>query len=303
MLQLANHPLLPTYLPPFTYIYTGTARQTARAQQLAEEAESARIEAQKIADDIAKADQTPARLVLLEGKGIKIDTEVEIAEEGAFHEVEEEDGDDDFGAEYMDFGRKYYGIVLQNAAGRKVRPPQGSVVVTCQVHRVGISQPLASTPLVDAWSDGAYYFSSAVFMRSGDYTISFVVEGLNAMNIEPLVYAVHVQAKITKCGPVEAMSKLNALPWVAKADRRTLVPRIKRSQLLAKVAVGRCVNEFEYVRASLLTVFAALPMGCLSAILVEDRRSSSSRVKRNSNPADQDKEARNEDVSEAAGKY
>ena len=143
----------------------GTSRQSARALQLTEEAEAARLEAQQIADAIAKSDQSPAKLILLEGKGSKVDTEVEIAEEGAFHEAEEDDKSDGFGAEYIIFGRKYYGIALLNAVGRKVRPPKMSVVVTCQVHRVGLTQPLASTPLVEAWSDGAYYFSSAVFIR------------------------------------------------------------------------------------------------------------------------------------------
>ena len=245
-------------------------------------------------------DQTPVELVLLDGKSMSIEQEVVIAEESAFQDqpVNELGEEPDFGSEFMVFGKKFYGVVLLNAAGRKLKLPNGSVTVTCQVHLSGVSRPLASTPLTDAWSDGAYYFSTAVFLRSGEYIISFVVEGTNAVNISPLIYPVTVTSRATKSGPSEALIRLNAWTWLLQADRRILVPRIKRSILQMKIQRSH-INEFEYVRAALLAVFAALPMGCLPPIIVEDRKSSNN--KKTAAALAAEIEMRGEDITEAAG--
>jgi hypothetical protein len=43
-------------------------------------------------------------------------------------------------------------------------------------HREGLAPPLAYTPLSEAWSDHLFYFSTLSFKRSGNYTVSFLVE-------------------------------------------------------------------------------------------------------------------------------
>jgi hypothetical protein len=42
--------------------------------------------------------------------------------------------------------------------------------------REGLSPPLAYTPLSEAWSDNLFYFSTLSFKRSGNYTVSFLLE-------------------------------------------------------------------------------------------------------------------------------
>lgn len=42
--------------------------------------------------------------------------------------------------------------------------------------REGLSPPLAYTPLSEAWGDHLYYFSTLSFKRSGNYTVSFLLE-------------------------------------------------------------------------------------------------------------------------------
>ena len=42
--------------------------------------------------------------------------------------------------------------------------------------REGLSPPLAYTPLSESWTDHLYYFSTLSFKRSGNYTISFLLE-------------------------------------------------------------------------------------------------------------------------------
>ncbi len=229
----------------------------------------------------------PATITLLENKGAAIEQFVEIASEGVLSDAVD---DDDNSAEYFDFGKKYYAIALLNANGKKIRPPKGSVTVTCQVHHNSSHIPLASTPLNDCYSDQVFYFSTAVFHRSGDYTLSFVLEGLNAKNVDPLIYPIHVTARATKAGPSEALEKLVAKSWVSKIGRRVLISRIKRSVLLAKTT--RTHNEFESVRSALLTVFAALPAGCLPQVLVDDRGKSKKKASQ---------ELRDEDLTEALG--
>ena len=43
-------------------------------------------------------------------------------------------------------------------------------------HREGLSPPLAYTPLSESWSDHLFYFSTLSFKRSGNYTVSFLLE-------------------------------------------------------------------------------------------------------------------------------
>ena len=42
--------------------------------------------------------------------------------------------------------------------------------------REGLSPPLAYTPLSEAWSDHLFYFSTLSFKKSGNYTVSFLLE-------------------------------------------------------------------------------------------------------------------------------
>ena len=46
----------------------------------------------------------------------------------------------------------------------------------CTRPREGLSPPLAYTPLSESWSDNLYYFSTLSFKRSGNYTVSFLLE-------------------------------------------------------------------------------------------------------------------------------
>ncbi len=223
-----------------------------------------------VEDEDYEEAQLPTEISLLENKGSTVETFVEIDSEGVLSLAP--DGEEDNSLDFFDFGRKYYAIALLNKYGKKIRLPKHSVVVTCQVHHTTSGDILANTSLEEPHSDGVFYFSTSVFFRSGYYTISFVVEGLNAENIDPLMYQVHVQAKATRCGTIEAMTKLNASNYTQRANRRILIPRIKRSTILSKI--GRLHNEFESVRAALLTFFSALPAGSLPEKLVDDRKSS-----------------------------
>eukprot|EP00605_Chrysophyceae_sp_TOSAG23-4_P000427 GSChrysophyteH1.ASY1.ANO1.484.1 assembled CDS len=234
------------------------------------------------------SDNLPVAIELQKSKGASIEATVEIASEGVLSEATGDEEEDT--SEYFDFGKRYYAIALLNKFGKKVRPKKGAVTVTCQVHHSSSHVPLASTPLTEIWSDGMFYFSTAVFRRSGQYTISFVVEGLNAKNIDPLIYHVAVTARATKAGPEEALQRLEAVKWLHDSGRRVLIPRLKRSLLISKL--GRCNNEFESVRSAILTIFAALPAGSLPPVMVDDRsRSKKKEVC----------EARNEELTEAPG--
>jgi hypothetical protein len=63
-------------------------------------------------------------------------------------------------------------------------------------YREGLATPLAYTPLSEAWSDHLFYFSTLSFKRSGNYTVSFLVEGKDVGGVKPLVFPVTVVSKV-----------------------------------------------------------------------------------------------------------
>ena len=129
----------------------------------------------------AQADHTPIALKLITGRGAKgseVHRHQEIAHETVFEEdTPAEDDEDAAHQQYFTFSRgRYYAVAVVNSHGRTLRPLKGSLTVTYQIHRDGDSQPLSYTPLSDAWGDNLYYFLTANFKRSGNYTVSFLVE-------------------------------------------------------------------------------------------------------------------------------
>lgn len=131
--------------------------------------------------------------------------------------------------------------------------------MTFQIHRDGSSQPIGLTHITDPWSDGLYYFHTASFLRSGKYTISFIVEGVNAAAIKPLVYAVSVQSKTMRCGASDALERLQAHEWLRSEGRRTMQRR-----LFLEKRMTMSHSDIDAVRAALVTLFLALPQGCLN---------------------------------------
>ena len=50
--------------------------------------------------------------------------------------------------------------------------------------------------------------------------MSFLVEGWNAKNIEPLLYRINVHSRTTTCGPPDAINNLRAKKYLQIAGRR-----------------------------------------------------------------------------------
>ena len=115
--------------------------------------------------------------------------------------------------------------------------------------REGLSPPLAYTPLSEAWSDHLFYFSTLSFKKSGNYTVSFLLEvrpvrtilqsplkhmvhrinfllltlshhhtsssylepqGKEASGVKPLVFPVTVSSKVRRSGAPAALDRLQA---------------------------------------------------------------------------------------------
>lgn len=129
--------------------------------------------------------------------------------------------------------------------------------VSCLVHINGRHAPISKTDLKEAWSDGVYYFSSISFRKSGNYEISFVADG-GSSQVKPLVFSVSVEAKIVKCGLVSAFDTLIANEYVQSTNRAIIA---RRKELLNFSAYHS--SELGFVKAVLLTVYAALPSGSL----------------------------------------
>lgn len=127
-----------------------------------------------------------------------------------------------------------------------------------QVHRDGILQPLAYTPLKEPWTDGIYYFSSLSFKRSGNYTISFTVEGPGSAEIKPLVFSFSVEARNMLRGAPNTYARLNAKNYAHSQDRQITWGRREVNAALCDLR-----NELCVVRSALFTVYAALPSGAL----------------------------------------
>ena len=120
---------------------------------------------------------------------------------------------------------------------------------------------MVCSKLTEPWSDGFYFFSAVRFKRSGDYTISFLVEGSNAPNIEPLVFPVTVQSKMTVCGPADAIDRLYARDYMNTPGRRVLCPKLSMSSIIAQTK--KSDTELIACKAVLLAIFVALPQGAL----------------------------------------
>lgn len=211
------------------------------------------------------SDRTPSELSLvIAPKAVAVERNVLIDEEEAFDaELDDEDSDDDEGEDYKQYFRYnrrsiYYAIAVKDAEGRGLHLPKGSTTITYQVHREGISQPLMITPLDSPWSDGLYYFSTISFKRSGNYTLSFIAEGVHASALKPLVFPVNVTAKKINFGISSALQGLLAKQFINERDRE--VPWNKRLyfELIEDVR-----SELDAVKSALLSMYYALPRGCL----------------------------------------
>ena len=159
------------------------------------------------------------------------------------------------------FLSRYYGVAIVNAAGKKLKLPKGSVTVTYQIHREGLSPPLAYTPLSEAWSDHLFYFSTLSFKRSGNYTVSFLVEGKDLSNVKPLVFPVTVTSKIKRCGAPDALDRLSAGKYI-QSSGRFFSARKKDFDVFSEVFNG-CLNpvysELDAVNRCIATLYLALP--------------------------------------------
>ena len=210
-------------------------------------------------------ENTPVSMELAANKGAQIDRYTVIQSETVFDESvpsEALDGEDgDASSEYIYFSRKFHAVGLCNLDGKHIKPQKGAYTLTYQIHRNGSSEPLVCSKLTEPWSDGFYFFSSVRFKRSGDYTISFLVEGSNAPNIEPLVFPVTVQSKMTVCGPADAIDRLYARDYMNTPGRRVLCPKLSMSSIIAQTK--KSDTELIACKAVLLAIFVALPQGAL----------------------------------------
>ena len=157
-------------------------------------------------------------------------------------------------------------MAIVNAAGKKLKLPKGSVTVTYQIHREGLSPPLAYTPLSEAWSDHLFYFSTLSFKRSGNYTVSFLVEGKDLSNVKPLVFPVTVTSKIKRCGAPDALDRLSAGKYI-QSSGRFFSARKKDFDVFSEVFNG-CLNpvysELDAVKRCIATLYLALPLGSMT---------------------------------------
>ena len=154
---------------------------------------------------------------------------------------------------------RFFAIALLDCYDKPVKLGKGSgVTVVFEIKREGVAQGLAYTPLQEPWTDGMYYFSTLNFRKSGKYTISFLVEGAKASHIKPLVFPIVVEAEHISHGPSCALSRLRAADYITHADRHIVN---RRRELVTEIS--RSESEFIAVKALLLTVYLALPMGAI----------------------------------------
>lgn len=139
------------------------------------------------------------------------------------------------------------------------------MTVTYLVHREGISSALAYTPLNEQWNDNIYYFSTLNFKRSGNYTISFIVEGADfASKLEPLVFPVKVTALRIRHGPKHALDQLIASKYILSNGRQITNNRRELHALATRYQTDDVKNEFEATRIALVILYAALPSGSIN---------------------------------------
>ena len=157
-------------------------------------------------------------------------------------------------------------MAVVNSYGRILKTTKGSLTVTYQIHREGIAPPLAYTPLSESWSDNLFYFSTLSFKRSGNYTISFLLEGANVTGIKPIVYPVTVVAKVKRCGAPDAIDRLLALSYLQQSQRQ-FTARRKGQDLFIDVStngnVTPVLSELDAVKRVLVMFYLALPIGSM----------------------------------------
>lgn len=127
------------------------------------------------------------------------------------------------------------------------------------MHREGMSQPLAHTPLNGPWGDdGIFYFACLSFKRSGHYIVTFLVEGPGYADIKPLVYHIRVEARHLLQGAPNAWNRLNARNFAQSHERQVVWNRRELNSVMYDLH-----DELSSVRSVLLTIYAALPNGAL----------------------------------------
>eukprot|EP01033_Poteriospumella_lacustris_P001523 gene1523-1100_t len=232
---------------------------------------------------------TPVALKLFVTKGVEVPASVVIHEEAAFVDSSSEgaggtssttgadgaDGtggsgggdEDDEGLQHLSFNtksKKYFAVGLVNAQGALIKtanlPDFGHYSVVYQIHREGYSQPVATAAISEPWTDHMYYFCTILFKKSGQYTVSFLVEGTNkAGSIRPLIFPVAVHASSVRCGLPDALHRLQARRFVDAAQRQVTMFRRELAPLTQQTA-----TEFAAVKAALVSVYLALPYGAFS---------------------------------------
>lgn len=235
------------------------SRASGRPRELSTKAKSSSAPA--VVPPTTAVDEDAIMLKLLPDKGVQVPAEFIIKEETICVDSDDYELEDDVShKEYFEFARKYFAIALVYVGSQKrFRPAKGTMTVTYQIHIDGKINALAYTPLDEAWTDSIYYFSSLVFKRSGNYTVSFLAEGENAVGIEPLIFPIKVRAKSVLYGPVAAMHQLNASKFLETGSRQITLYR--RDLLRATEALS---NELDAVKSVILTFYAALPFGSLT---------------------------------------
>lgn len=237
-------------------------------EAITESAASAHVEDVETKVETTKkvVDNNPVALKLFTNKGPDIFSMQYMDEEKVFEEQLDEDEEEDQSLKYFQFsGKKYYAIGLVNAAGSLIKMGNANAAnkrtVLMHIYREGISTPLSSVDLADAWSDHFYYFSCLTFKKSGKYTISFLLQGNVSApsSIKPLVYNVTVEARSIRCGIPDALDRLAANKFLQAEHRQVYSGR---GQLLQVVRNPQ--DEATAVKAALLTLFLALPNGSLS---------------------------------------
>jgi hypothetical protein len=218
---------------------------------------------------------TPVALKLYLTKGVEVPSSVMIQEEAAFVDSdnaedtndEENPEEEDEGLNHLSFNtksKKYFAVGMVNSSGGLVKtanlPQYGNYTIVYQIHREGYSQPVATASLSEPWTDHMYYFCTLLFKKSGNYTVSFLVEGTNkAGSIRPLVFPVAVHASSVRCGLPDALHRLQASQYIDNAQRQIV---LHRRELL--VLTQRPLTDFAAVKAALVSLYLALPLGALS---------------------------------------
>lgn len=238
-------------------------------------------------------------LKLFTNKGVCINEVYVMKQEKIFEDADEVMMDDDNDEnlnyqEYFAFNRssRYYAIGLaEEATGKLFKLPKNgnfpAITITFQVHRAGVTQSLSYTPLSEAWSDGYYYFSTLNFKKSGNYTLSFILEcsrsgGANTstfMKIKPLVYATSVIAERVISGVYCALERFNAFSYanVGSVSDRQITYKRRDLWYLAHDTVNYN-DEFIIARNLIILFYLALPEGSLIMCSDTDDRNNKSLV-------------------------